>query len=505
MQGEEPSETPEASSEEDGQGLSSVSARQRARFERWNRYTRYLFLLARFLFYGAIIGGGLYVLSQIQSVLFPVFISLLIAYICDPFVDWFEERSVPRTAGIATVILIGLTLVAGFVLFLYPTVVEQASKVGSQFPALVDTLQTQTIPWVEKTFDYEIPSSIAEGVDKYGQQLENALPSVMNSVGAWATSVVTQTSMFVVSLLNLIMIPIFSFYFLRDFDRMTNAMIDYVPEYCRDPVLVRLRKMDRVVGDWLRGQLQVASILAVLFAIGFSVAFSLAGIKVRAGIAIGVLTGLLNFIPYLGAFVGSILAVTMVLINWSGWAPLLAVAVVIVSVQTIEGYFITPTVVGEKVGLRPVTVIIVLLIGGELFGLLGVLLAIPVFGALKVLFPDFKRWYQQSSLYTGRAKVPPWGEPLVRDATEGDGGPLDDDLPTMEEESDATAEGRAEDDTSDRTTDQAADAGSRSDRNDDTSPRAEQTGGDKASDDAEESSEPTGDEKADDRDGAEEA
>lgn len=410
-----------SSGETAGEGAArDLTPRQRARFRRWNRYTRYLFLLARLLFYGVIITGGLYVLSLIQSVLFPVFLSLLIAYICDPFVDWFEERSIPRTAGIATVILIGLTVIAGFVLFLYPTVVEQANKVASQFPSLIDTLQTQTIPWLEETFDYEIPSSVAEGVDKYGQQLENALPSVMNSVGSWATSIVSQTSAFVVSLLNLIMIPIFSFYFLRDFDRMKGALAEYIPEYCREPVTVRLEKMDRVVGDWMRGQLQVASILAVLFAIGFSIAFSLAGIKVRAGIAIGVLTGMLNFVPYLGAFVGSILAFAMVLINWSGWAPVIAVGLVIVSVQTVEGYFITPTVVGEKVGLSPVTVIIVLLIGGELFGLLGVLLAIPVFGAAKVLLPDLKRWYQQSSLYTGRAKIPPWGEPMVEEAAGGD-------------------------------------------------------------------------------------
>lgn len=436
----------ETTTEEESDAL---TARQRARFKRWNRYTRYLFLLARLLFYGLLITGGVYVLSLIQSVLFPVFLSLLIAYICDPFVDWFEERSIPRTAGIATVILIGLTVIAGFVLFLYPTVVEQANKVASQFPSLVDTLQTQTIPWMEETFDYEIPSSVAEGVDKYGQQLENALPSVMNSVGSWATSIVSQTSAFVVSLLNLIMIPIFSFYFLRDFDRMKSALAEYIPEYCRGPVTVRLKKMDRVVGDWMRGQLQVASILAVLFAIGFSIAFSLAGIKIRAGIAIGVLTGLLNFVPYLGAFVGSILAFAMVLINWSGWAPVIAVGLVIVSVQTVEGYFITPTVVGDKVGLSPVTVIIVLLIGGELFGLLGVLLAIPVFGAAKVLLPDLKRWYQQSSLYTGRAKIPPWGEPMVEET--GGAGSLTDletELVSGSDSADPTATGdeREEDD-----------------------------------------------------------
>jgi len=118
-------------------------------------------------------------------------------------------------------------------------------------------------------------------------------------------------------------------------------------------------------------------------------------------VALGVLSGLLNIIPYVGFAVGFVLSVLVVLIEWSGWGAFIGVVAVFAIVQGLEGYLITPKIVGEKVGLSPVTVIIVLLVGGELAGLMGVLLAIPVAGAVKVILPDIAHRYRRSSYYTG--------------------------------------------------------------------------------------------------------
>ena len=372
----------------------------------WHRYTRYHFLLAKFLFLGGIAWLILWSLSYIGDVLFPVFLSLLIAYLFDPFIDWFEERGIRRTIGIGTVLFVALLVVGVLVGFLYPTIVEQVRTLIDRVPQLIELIQTKTIPWVEKTFDYKLPATVSEGLQKYGESLGEYLPGMANRVGTWAQGLVTGTGAFLVGLLNTVMIPIFTFYFLRDFDRIQNQLRDFIPEHRRDVVIDRLRKMDEVIGEWVRGQIQVASILAILYAIGLSIAFSMADIPIRSGIAIGILAGLLNFIPYFGVAVGIVLATLMVLINWSGFPPLIAVAAVFFSVQMLEGYLITPKIVGEKVGLSPVTVIIVLLIGGELYGLLGILLAIPLFGALKVLFPDIMDYYRKTPFYSGRRFLP---------------------------------------------------------------------------------------------------
>jgi predicted PurR-regulated permease PerM len=194
---------------------------------------------------------------------------------------------------------------------------------------------------------------------------------------------------------------VLTFFFLRDFDRMRLAAVEYLPAHNRDWWLERIAQMNVVVGAWFRGQVEVAAILSLLYAVGLGVVFGIAGIGVISGVAIGLLSGLLNIIPYFGFLIGIVLSVLLAVLDWHGLGPLIGVIVVFAVVQGLEGYVVTPRVVGEKVGLPPVVVIITLLIGGQVLGLLGVLLAIPIAGVIRVLVPDAIGWYRRSDLYTG--------------------------------------------------------------------------------------------------------
>jgi predicted PurR-regulated permease PerM len=370
--------------------------------EQWSHYTRYFYLLCKVAFFAVAIYAVYLVLTSLSSVIFPLFISLLIAYLLDPLVDVMEERRIPRTVGILICLLGILLLVFVVSMFLYPTLARQIGNVVDRVPKLIELIQTKTIPWVEDTFEYKVPPTFTEAVVEYSNELKNAAPSVLKKAGEWATGLVSQTGAIVVSLLNAIMIPIFTFYFLRDFDKITATIGDLLPNYRRGFLQERIELMDTVVGEWFRGQLQVAGILAILYSIGLSIVFSLSGIDVNSGIAIGLVTGLLNVIPYFGVAIGVILSLLVVVLEWVGFMPVLGVVIVFVVVQTLEGYFITPKIVGEKVGLSPVTVIIVLLLGGEMFGLIGILLAIPVAGAIKVILPDLIEYYKSSPFFTGR-------------------------------------------------------------------------------------------------------
>ena len=155
---------------------------------------------------------------------------------------------------------------------------------------------------------------------------------------------------------------------------MRLAVVDYLPLHNREWLLIRIGRMDEVVGAWFRGQLEVALCLAALYAAGLAVTFGLAGVGVSTGVAIGLVSGFLNIVPYFGFVIGFGLSVLVCLVDWQPWA-LLGVLLTFSVVQALEGYVITPRIVGEKVGLSPVVVIIALLVGGELLGLLGVLLA----------------------------------------------------------------------------------------------------------------------------------
>lgn len=374
--------------------------------EQWERYGRYPYLLAKLLFFGIIAYGVLWSIGAIGSVAFPLFLSLLLAYLLDPTVDSLEKRGLSRTLSISLILLVGLGFVTLFSVFLYPTLTTQVSKIMEHVPRLLTTLQEDLLPWLESQFDFNLPPTLSVAFDRYGEQISNALPGALQQAGQWGTNLLTRTGVLVSSILNLVMIPIFTFYFLRDFDTGRLSLVRYIPAKNRDTVIDRLKLMDVAVGQWFRGQLQVSGILAVLYAIGLAIVFGIFGLDVQSGIVIGLLTGFLNVVPYFGFAIGSVLAVLVAVIDWSGWGPLIGVLIVYGVIQLLESYLITPKIVGDKVGLKPVTVIIVLLIGGHIAGLLGVLLAIPFAGAFKVILPDLVALYEKNSFYTGVPVVP---------------------------------------------------------------------------------------------------
>ena len=369
--------------------------------ELWHRYDRYPALLAKLLTFAIGIGLVYALFAAVEAVLVPVLTALLIAYLLDPLVDRFEERGWSRSTTILLLLAAGGVFVGLFLAFLYPTVHHQVSNVSEGVPKLLDRAQTDLIPWLESTFSVDVPDNWAAVLTQYGDTIQAGLPDLTFTATGALGEVWVRATTLAASAINLVMIPIFTFYFLRDFDIMRLAVVDYIPQHNREYLLERIRRMDEVVGAWFRGQVEVAAILAVLYAFGLAIVFGWAGVGVAAGIAIGLLSGLLNVIPYAGFAIGFVLSILMVLLENAGLGPLVGVLVVFAVVQGLEGYLITPRIVGEKVGLSPVTVIIALLLGGELLGLVGVLLALPIAGIVRVLWPDVATMYRGSRFYLG--------------------------------------------------------------------------------------------------------
>jgi predicted PurR-regulated permease PerM len=348
-----------------------------------------------------VVAGLLTVFRAVEAVLVPLLVSVLVAYLLDPVVDRAERRGVTRTTAIALLMAAGVLFAVLFTLFLYPTIAHAIRQAVDGLPGLVALVQDDLLPWAQTTLGLEVPASLSQAMEDYGATVREQLPAVMQKLGEGVSDLWSRTGAIASSLVNLVMIPVFTFYFLRDFDLMTGQVGELLPRRNLAWTRERLRRMDEVVGAWFRGQVEVALILAGLYAFGLGSVFAWAGIGPMAGVAIGLLAGLLNIVPYFGFLIGFVLSVLMVLLEWSGPGPLAAVLVVFAVVQGLEGYVITPRVVGDKVGLSPVVVIIALLLGGELMGLLGVLLALPVAGIVRVLLPDIVEYYRSSHFYTG--------------------------------------------------------------------------------------------------------
>ncbi|MFT6397409.1 MAG: putative PurR-regulated permease PerM [Bradymonadia bacterium] len=321
--------------------------------------------------------------AWVAPVMAPVLLSLLIAYFLDPLVDRFEERRINRTLAIvfiATSALAALVVVGAIVV---PVVASEAQHALTQLPAWTMDQYASLRAFAAERFGIDLQESLTGAA-----ALESISTRVQAAVGAIAGSAVDS----VASLLNVILIPVFTFYFLRDFDTLKLRPLELVPPRYHEPIVESAKEMDSIVGAWLRGQMQVALFLAILYAVGLGL------IGVQLGIFIGILAGLLNVVPYFGIFVGIALSVLMVLINGDP-SQLIGVVILFGAAQLLEDYVIKPRLVGEKVGMGPMMVMIVLLMGGSLFGFFGLLLSIPTVAAGSVLVQQLVRKYKKSDFY----------------------------------------------------------------------------------------------------------
>jgi len=195
------------------------------------------------------------------------------------------------------------------------------------------------------------------------------------------------------ALLNLFLVPLFFFYLINDYEKISAEMTSFIPKRLQSRLKSYASMSNTVLNGYIRGQLMVAVILGLLYGVGLSV------VGLRFGFLIGFVSGLLCIVPYVGFTLGLVTALMIGMANFGGWGTIGGVLAVFLVVQLLEGFVITPKLVGGKVGLSAFATILALIIGGNLLGLAGMLLAIPVAAVLKVVLADLKREYQASAFY----------------------------------------------------------------------------------------------------------
>ena len=325
----------------------------------------------------------------LAPVLMPFVLAALFAYLGDPLVDRLERR-MTRTLAVSLVFLVMIVVVTAIMLVLVPFIERQIGNFLAQLPTWIDWFQTRAAPWLEAHFG--ISTDVLDT-----QQLISMLQAHWKEAGGIATAVLGRVSKSGLTIvgwaLNIVMIPVVAFYLLRDWDIMVERIHALVPRSI-EPVVARLaHESDDVLGAFLRGQLSVMVALGILYGVGLW----LVGLSV--GPLIGMIAGLISFVPYLGAITGVVMAVIAALVQYQDWTHVALVLMVFAIGQSLEGYVLVPRLVGEKIGLHPVAVIFAVLAGGELFGFLGVLLALPVASVVMVLLRYAHERYTASELY----------------------------------------------------------------------------------------------------------
>ena len=337
------------------------------------------------------------VLWVLAPVLTPFVVAAMLAYLGDPLADRLEKWRLSRTLAVSIVFLLMLLVLAGVLILLVPLIERQVVRLIDSLPQYAAWIRDQAAPWLQQHLNLDLGSFDT-------QRIVDLLREHMASAGGVAAVVVANVSKsglaVVAWLTNLVLIPVVTFYLLRDWDVLVARIHGLLPRSV-EPVVSRLaRDSDTVLGAFVRGQLSVMVALGLIYGIG------LWAVGISVGPLIGMIAGLVSFVPYLGFIIGLIASLIAALVQYHDWLHVVLVLVVFGVGQIMEGYVLTPRLVGNKIGLHPVAVIFAVLAGGQLFGFTGVLLALPVASVIMVLLRYAHERYMASNLYRSGERLP---------------------------------------------------------------------------------------------------
>ena len=327
----------------------------------------------------------------LAPVLTPFVIAVVLGYVLHPAVERLAGRRVPRWIAVALVEVAAIVAALAVLLLIVPILSKQLPLLREQIPLLADRLNTSVGPWLAKmgmnvALDTE---SIKAFVLKYlDANLEDWIATALSSARIGGSILLAVVG-------NAFLVPVVLFYLLMDWNNLTERFAALVPPRMRDSVHGFANECDAVLGQYLRGQLLVMLVLAAYYSVGLTLfGFDLA-------VPVGVFTGLAVFIPYVGFGLGLTLALISGALQFAGWHGLIGVAVVYGIGQVIESFLLTPQLVGERIGMSPITVIFALLAFGHLFGFVGVLVALPLSALLVVAVRHVRETYLGSRLFLG--------------------------------------------------------------------------------------------------------
>mgnify|MGYP003385494843 CR=1 FL=1 len=344
-----------------------------------NNNTKYLFL-------GAIVAGLIYSLS---AILMPFLSAALLAYLGDPLVDKLERYKWSRSLAVSLVFAIICSILLAGLIVLLPLVEQQISSLMAKVPTIIEWAKLTALPWLQTHF-----SGLAQlDLDKLQKTLQDNAGGASSLAASVVASMSASSLVFLSALANVVLIPVVTFYLLRDWDLMVAKIHDALPRRIEKKAVEIAQEVDVVLGAFFKGQILVMFCLASIYFVGLSL------LDLEFALLIALIAGLVSFVPYLGLIIGLVLACSASLLQLHDASGILAVLLVFSVAQVLESVALTPILVGDKIGLHPVAVIFAVMAGGQLFGFTGILLALPVTAVLLVLLNHMNDRYKNSRLY----------------------------------------------------------------------------------------------------------
>ncbi|MDA1342636.1 MAG: AI-2E family transporter [Proteobacteria bacterium] len=338
----------------------------------------------------ALVTFGGWLIYLLSPVLMPFVFSAILAYLGDPLTDRLEQRRLSRTQSVLVVFSVMLLVFALVLFLLIPQLEVQITNFLGNLPAYTDKINGVVLPWLEQRFGIALkPIEIDELITLVKNHWQKA-----GGIAATTMSSLSHSGGIIVGfLMNLVLIPVVTFYLLRDWDILVAKIYGLLPRRITPTAAKLAGEVDTVLSAFLRGQFYVMLALGCIYSLGLWI------VGLDLALLIGMLAGLVSFVPYLGAIVGIVVACTAALVQFHELTQLVPVAVVFLIGQSLEGTVLTPKLVGDKIGLHPVAVIFSVMAGGQLFGFLGILLALPIASIIMVFLHHIHDIYRDSEFY----------------------------------------------------------------------------------------------------------
>lgn len=343
--------------------------------------------LLRWLLISVFVVLGYLVLSYLAGVLAPILTALGIAYLLNPLLERLVRRGAPRALGASLLLVTSLALFAIAVTFFAPTVIQQGTEFIASLPTFFDNISL----WIKAHLNIQIPQDWKHYVQS--SHLQETLEDASGPLRQIASAAVGGVFSVLGVLAELLLVPVFSFYFLSDWPHLLRRLDHVVPPRRRAEIRELARDIDRVVAGWVRGQAIVTSTLAVLYALGFTL------IGMPLSLPLGLLVGGLTVIPFVGTFFGASIALLVTLADGGSLQMLGGVAAVILVLHLLEAAVLTPKIVGHRVGLSESGALLAVVAGGKLLGFVGVVLAVPIAATTAVLVRYAIRYYEHTAFF----------------------------------------------------------------------------------------------------------
>ena len=331
---------------------------------------------------------------MLAPVLTPFVVAMLLAYLGNPLVNRLSQHKLPRPMAVSLIFILLFSFLTGLVLILLPGLEQQIRHLLHKLPTYLAWVQQVLMPPLQVILPTELPTLDADLVRQTLQEHWQQIGGLIS--GLWAS--ITGSGLRLMHwLTNLILIPILTFYLLRDWAPLVTGIQGLIPRSALATSNRLAREADLVLGHFIRGQ------LAVMFSLGIIYTTGLWLVGLDFALLIGLLAGAVSFVPYLGLIIGLGAASLAAVLQYQDLSGIPLIILVFVVAQIIESTVLTPRFVGERIGLHPVAVIFAVLAGGQLYGFFGVLLALPIAAVVMVLIRELIHRYQQSPNYNGIA------------------------------------------------------------------------------------------------------